>query len=290
MTKNKKIILTILSNLLIVPLCLYGALRCYEWDFKILCIALSCIPLISIGFPILVGNKIFTAKEFFSIILMMFACFISLQTFNSQNKVRFHYEIEEFSIKPNFLSLVFAVLLYISFFVKGTLNFPKKIYSYVIIIFNLIFLSSFMSIFISNDQWELFGLIELPFSAQTLAIIAILISYFGIKAAAGFAWIALFICGFSRLVQIDSAMGRSTIPYVLCPFVSLLMQVTDSENFKQMLLKYSNSGKKALNQVGTDINSSVEVTKKAVKTVAEAVSTATTGMPVNAVEEKHDKS
>lgn len=267
----------LLLNFLAVPVSLFlgYAFSSDGTAFFALADIFYLVPVITIGGPLLVGKKIFTVREFISFILMLYACLISFSDFIIlEQKLGItkgsYNSLKSFSVKPRVLSVCFAIFLYVSLIVKGFIDFPKKVYSYSMMVSGVVFLSSFMNLFVSNDKWKIFGFIELPFSAQTLAILVILFSYFGVKAAVGFGWIALLICAVSRMADADSAMGLLAIPYLLCPFTSLMIAAQDTEKFKNMSGYVAETVKKVLDHAGSDVSASVDVTKKAVKAVAGA--------------------
>ena len=270
--------------------CLYGALVCYTYSFLISALFLCLVPIIVLFFPLFVRTlHLLNGKEFFSILLMIISCLFSFKSYTYIHDGFWKDTLKTFTIVPGFLPLVFAILLYVSLFVKGFISIPKNVYNYLIMVCDIIFLSSFMTIFISNEKWKLFGLFELPFTAQTLAILAILISYLGIKAVSGFAWIALFICGFSHLMEIDSAMGLYVIPYIICAFISILLQVQDESKFKELIRNGLFSSKKVMGQVKKDVEASGKVVQDTVASFSSAVVSTATGVPVGLVNSDRTK-
>ena len=172
-----------------------------------------------------------TRKEFFSaktlsIILILVSVLISLRSYSvkiSKNLGPISWE-ETFveSIKPSLRSVLCAILLFSSVLVRyGTKNL-KGFSSYVLLVLDILFISSFLNILCNNEAWPI------PFIVidnQTFLILAIIFSWIGISAVSGFIWLAIFIMGILRMAKIENLMGFSAVAYLICAFVSLILQL-----------------------------------------------------------------
>lgn len=172
---------------------------------------------------------------------------------------------EEFStsIRPSLRSTLFGIMLITSILVRNGNKNIKGILSYLIIAFDIMFVSSFLNILCTNDPWPI------PFLTidnQTFLIFAILISWVGISAVSGIMWIVVFILGITELTKIESAMGFVAVVYLICAFLSILAQLT--------FFKINFSFKEEfMNKAAKKIKGDISATGKVINNIANPVST-----------------
>jgi hypothetical protein len=219
--------------------------------------ALIIIPIIDI--VIIVLRKMFkkhggdTLKILFnrkslSVVFMAVPVLISFQTFVKKGFFFFN----EFSISPSFISTLAAIMLYLSVVVRYRLKLFSDAYETVIICLNILFCASFLEIFFSKETWKI------PFiniSSQSFLLAAIILSWAGMRAIAGFVWIFLFILAVTRIADLNVAMGYFGVVYILSAFVSIGLQLKDSVR----LISFKNDFLGVAHHIGEDIGSSVKM-------------------------------
>jgi hypothetical protein len=169
-------------------------------------------------------------------------------------------EHTEFTMSPSLLTTLVAILLYASVVMRRHKLIFKDLYDTVITILNILFCASFIGLFISGEPWPI-PLINI--NSRTFLIIAIIFSWIGISALAGFIWIFLFIVAIPRMATADILMGAYGVVYILSGFLSIGLQSTDiGETLK--LFRHEFMGTASL--IGQDVNSSIN-TIKTIKTV-----------------------
>lgn len=167
-----------------------------------------------------------------------------------------------FSISPSFISTLAAILLYLSVVVRYRLkNFSNglfsSVYELLIICLNILFCASFLEIFFPKEIWSI------PFiniSSQTFLLIAIILSWIGMRAIAGFVWIFLFILAVIRLAGLNVAMGNLGVAYILSAFVSMGLQLNDLHILSSFKNDFIGG---AAHQIGGDVGSSINMVKAA---------------------------
>ena len=161
-----------------------------------------------------------------AIILILISVLISFFSYSgtiSKNLGPIKWQ-EKFSanIRPSLRSVLFAILLFSSIFVRYGTSRLKDVFSYVILVLDILFISSFLNILCNNEAWPI------PFFTidnQSFLILAVLFSWFGISAVSGFIWIAIFIAGMIQMAKIENLMGFAAVVYLICAFVSLILQI-----------------------------------------------------------------
>lgn len=202
-----------------------------------------------------------TRKEFFSaktvsIILILVSVLISLRSYSvkiSKNLGPISWE-ETFveSIKPSLRSVLCAILLFSSVLVRyGTKNL-KGFSSYVLLVLDILFISSFFNILCNNEAWPIPFLV---IDNQTFLILAIIFSWIGISAVSGFIWLAIFVMGILRMAKIENLMGFSSVAYLICAFVSLILQLkVFNLQFSFVKEFFASSSKRIKNDLSSSAN------------------------------------
>jgi hypothetical protein len=206
-------------------------------------------------------------KSFFrrivAVLFMALPVVISLGTFftDVQKKFLFFFEYTEqivVSIKPGLLSVTMAVMLYLSVIVRRRKKVFSDWYDFLISALNILFCASFLSVFVSGEEWDV------PFihiKSQAFLMVAIVLSWIGMSSIAGFVWIALLIFAIPRMSSVDSAMGFTGAIYVLSAFMSILAQTEDiGETFSELKSDFFG----AASRIANDASASVSAVKSAI--------------------------
>ncbi|MCL2186211.1 MAG: hypothetical protein FWB86_10215 [Treponema sp.] len=266
MNKKRKIFIIILTVLFIW--CFIGAYL----------IENSAIPIVIAVYAIILfltgeGSK----KKKAAIVLMVIPVFISFtQGFSHTKTIFFVFRSTTYySIAPSLLSTLAGVFLYLSIVVRGRVNLFKNAYETVIVVLNVLFCASFLEIFFPKEPWII------PFlgmSSQSFLLMAIVFSWIGMRALAGFLWIGLFLMALGRIVGLNLAMGLWGVVYIISAFVSIGLQLKDHVH---LLSDFKNDFIGISSRVAEDSKLSISETKEAIKKVASIAATATTGVPIN---------
>jgi hypothetical protein len=267
-TKNNKF-LSVLFYAVLFSLSLFFLIRYIDIGIEE---AMLVIPAIDI--VIIVLRKMFkkhgrnTIKILFnrkslSVVFMAIPILISFQTFAvgiEKSFLFFHWtERALFSISPSFVSTLAAILLYLSIVIRYKLRLFSDAYETIIICLNILFCASFLEIFCGKEIWNI------PFiniSSQSFLLVAVILSWIGMRAIAGFIWIFLFILAVTRIAGLNVAMGSLGVAYILSAFVSMGLQMKDSI---RMISSFKNDFIGVSNQIGGDIVSSSNIVNSSVK-------------------------
>ena len=178
------------------------------------------------------------------------------------------------TLMPNMISTMVAIALYSGVVIRNSYEIFKEPLKVILCVANILFLSSLTTIFIVAD----FKLPFLDLSGYAILILAIALSWIGMKAISGYAWVILLISSLGQITRINVAMGFAGVVYILCAFVSMGMQiasgylVVSKDAFKS---EFYNMGQ----VIKGDINKSIEATKEIASSAAKVATTAATGIP-----------
>jgi hypothetical protein len=199
-------------------------------------------------------------RKFFAVIFMGITVALSFRVYKGEIQKKILWIIPwkdkaEFTMSPSLLTTLVAVLFYASVVIRRHKLILRDIYETVITVLNILFCASFIGLFISGEPWNI-PLINL--NSRTFLIIAIIFSWIGMSALAGFIWIFLFIVAIPRLATADILMGTYGVAYILCGFLSIGFQSTNiGETFNLLKNEYMGTA----SRIGQDVHSSIEMTR-----------------------------
>jgi hypothetical protein len=207
-------------------------------------------------------KMIFNRKSL-SVVFMAVPVFISFLTFTVEieKKILWIFPLTEtvsFSISPSLISTLAAIMLYLSVVVRYRLKLFSDVYETIIICLNILFCASFLEIFFPKEIWNI------PFiniSSQSFLLMAVILSWIGMRAIAGFVWIFLFVLAATRIAGLNAAMGRLGTAYILSAFISIGLQLKDSV---RMISSFKNDFRGVTRHVGGDIASSINTIRSPV--------------------------
>ena len=100
---------------------------------------------------------------------------------------------------------------------------------------------------------------------STLLIFALLLSWLGMKAIAGFSWILFIVAAWRHFLEINSAMGMLGAIFILTLALSLFLQIKNYAvisdfmyDFRSMLTPHSNRVRKYVNNTVEIVQSSLD--------------------------------
>ena len=171
-------------------------------------------------------RKFFSSRTSWAALLLVIPIIISFINISGTVTKRFLLWSwnEEFitNITPSLMSTLFAILMLLSVILR---NNPRRMFTkpsrFVLLAEDVLFISSFLNILCNKEPLPIPGI---NVSCQSLLVVAVIFSWVGIKEAAGVIWAAVLILGVTRLCSIDSVMGFTGSLYLLCAFLSGVLQ------------------------------------------------------------------
>lgn len=171
-------------------------------------------------------KKFFSSRTNWAVILLLVPIIISFTNISGTITKRFLFWSwnEKFmtNITPSLMSTLFAILLLLAVILR---NNPRRMFSkpsrFVMLAEDVLFISSFLNILCNKEMLPIPGI---NVSCQALLVVAVVFSWVGIKEVAGIVWAAVLVLGVTRLCAIDSVMGFTGALYLLCAFLSGVLQ------------------------------------------------------------------
>ena len=180
-----------------------------------------------------------TLKEKISIALISESVIISFQEFEYTYEWFFYIKRSaKLTIAPNMLTLIMSILYSLSLYLRNHISFSVKPKDIAINILNILFLSSLISVLVSNEYFRIPLIGETSFTSQSLCLFLLVLSWVGMKSLNIFIFpiIALFALG--RIGEVNKAMGIAGIFYLLFSYTSLVIQFSDNTSIHKI---YKNS-------------------------------------------------
>ena len=133
----------------------------------------------------------------------------------------FGYKIysEEINIKPSLISTMLALFLFGGFVLRNLNNIMNDYIKIIFYILDLIFFSGFIAMF-SNGTTNILG-----FSSQSILFFAVVLMYVGIRSLLRYVLLIFIACSFLFISKVNEAMGAFGAIYILCAFISFLIQI-----------------------------------------------------------------
>lgn len=171
-------------------------------------------------------RSFFSSRTNWAFILLLIPIIISFINISGTVTKRFLFWSwsEQFlsNITPSLMSTLFAILMLLAVILR---NNPRRLFSkpsrFVLLAEDVLFISSFLNILCNKEPLPIPGI---NISCQSLLVVAVVFSWVGIKEVAGIIWAAVLILGVTRLCTLDSIMGFTGSLYLLCAFLSGVLQ------------------------------------------------------------------
>ncbi|WP_418186649.1 hypothetical protein [Aliarcobacter lanthieri] len=153
-----------------------------------------------------------TGQRFLSLIFLLIS---SIMVFITYSKEIWFFQVS-LSMKPDLISSLIAIILISPLYARNILKWNKSIYTIITGIFFLLIFSSLVQLSMGGDGFK-------STVNQFIFISAISLSWLGIRAVAGIAWILLFFgVGFS-LITNNIIMGFYGFIYISSAFLGLVL-------------------------------------------------------------------
>lgn len=149
---------------------------------------------------------------------------------------------EPINIHPNMITSIFAVSFYAALIARYNIfragNIVEGIISSVRTFLNCWVLSSLLSIAlpakeISTNSNTLTTLLNN--SEVTFFILAVILSWLGMKTIAGYSWIIFVLVACAHMIKVNNAMGMWGALFIITLTISLFLQISSYSNIKDFL-------------------------------------------------------
>lgn len=191
-------------------------------------------------------------------------------------------------LRPDMFSTIGAVAIYAGIVIRGNIETFKSPIKIILLVLNVLFIASFTKVFLSTEHWKLFGFFDMGITSQTMFFITVAISWLGMKTIAGFSWIILFLAAIGTMTQVNESLGAAGVLYILCPFISIGMQLAG--NFINISMStFKEDFFASTDVIKGDIYHSIDSTKKGVNSAIGVAATMATGIPTIPKIEEEEK-
>jgi len=175
------------------------------------------------------------------------------------------------SIRPGLISMLIAVIFYLSLMVRYEGVFRKRnlfevFVSIVRMTVNCWVIAALVTLVIPETGNQGSSLFAFLFSGNqsTILVIALLLSWLGMKTIAGFSWVLFIAAAWSHLTQIDAAMKMGGAIFVLTFALSLFLQIKDYTDIKDFWKEFKQKARPVSDEIKTEINAAADdATEKA---------------------------
>lgn len=159
------------------------------------------------------------------------------------------------SIRPDYISCLYAVLLYAAFIVRFK-GIQRTVGSWIDIIFCfmiVLLLSSFIQTILVTKTFNIFGLKEISIDTNVILPVAILLSWLGLKLVSAACMVGIGVLAIFHISTLSNAMGSLYGPaYILCAFMGILLYFSIEPAFIEALPNFKKSVDRGLNYVQHD--------------------------------------
>lgn len=180
-----------------------------------------------------------TNKEKVSFILIIESLLLSFKKYSITDiKYEWYYliipkqkaETKEIDLFPDMLSLLISIFFYLSLRFRNGIYYETSIKTVAFSVAYILFFSSLISVLASNEYIKipLYG--ETEITTKSFFVYTLVLSYVGIKSMNKILIpISLFFI-LGRIEDVNRAMGRNGIFYIMFAFVSISFQVSSIKN------------------------------------------------------------
>ena len=207
-----------------------------------------------------------TNKEKVSFLLIIESLLLSFKKYSFTDvKYEWHYfiipklknETKEIDLFPDMLSLLISIFFYLSLRIRNGIFYETSVKTCAFSATYVLFFSSLINVLASNEYIKipLYG--ETEFTTKSFCIYSLVLSYLGIKSMNKILIpVSLFFI-LGRIDDVNRAMGKNGIFYIMFAFVSVSLQVSSFKNILNEIkedFEYKNK-----NIYITNINNNINV-------------------------------
>lgn len=182
-----------------------------------------------------------TTTEKIAFALMAESIMISYNKFYYTKTNWFFYTRKiEVSIQPNMVSIIIALSYYFSLVVRNNLRMADRPKDLILNLANLLFFSTLISVFVSNEYLYIPFYQETNITAQTFCLFLSLSFWICIKSINKLIYPIMAFLSMCRLGEVNKAMGNIGICYLLCAYLSLILQISSWNKSGNMMNNFTN--------------------------------------------------
>lgn len=177
--------------------------------------------------------------------------------------INWSYGHEIMSIRPNMISTLYAVFLYMAFIIrfKDLKQMLHSLLDMLTCIFMILILAALIQPLL-KVQGIPFFIWKIPFDANIMIPIAIVLSWLGLGTISGMIYPIIFVLGICNLIFLNDAMGIWGIVFILSTFLGMLFYISTEPQFYSMKSYFSLSMKRGMSTVKSDMNETGQTAKK----------------------------
>ena len=210
----------------------------------------------------------FRPADLLGIVLMIVPCILSLQKFSFETTTsqrilliftRHVTNTEITSLRPGLLSSLIAVIFYAALLIRLDLfkadSLLEGIISVARTFLNCWALASLITLALPAEQLQGVAFKDFLLNHQgVLLLLALVLSWIGMRTISGYCWILFIIAAWNRLMNLDKAMEISGPVYVITLFVSLLLQIGSTTDLKDIIYEFRGQFSSAASSVRTNMS------------------------------------
>ncbi len=159
-------------------------------------------------------------------------------------------------IRPDYMSCLYAVLLYGAFVVrfKGVMRTVGSWIDIIFCVLNVLLISSFVQTLLVTKTIKLFWVKDVSINTAILIPVAVLLSWLGLKLVSVLCMAAVGILALVNITTLSSAMGSLYGPvYIICAFLGILLYLAVEPAAMEILPHFRKSVQKGASYMRSDV-------------------------------------
>ena len=190
---------------------------------------------------------------------------ISFLTFDLDKWFLFFPYTEEKGMMPDLTCALLSVSFYLALIVRYGIfrkdNLVEGIISTIRTLLDCWAMAALISPIVAADNAEVKVLYIFRFNSVTILLIAVILSWVGVKSIAGFCWILYVIVAFSCWGDVAEAMGGAGALFVITFAASMFLQIQNFSNVKDFFRELRGSSSRYSGQIKGDMKSAIDDVK-----------------------------
>lgn len=182
------------------------------------------------------------------LISMLFLLMSGLMSFFEYTQTRIFWDYH-LTFAPGFISTIIAVCLISPLYLRGILHWSRSVYSILSFILILLVFASFIQLALGGAKAP--GVIVI----STL-LLAVTLSWLGIRGVAGVCWILVLIVAIYSAVLNNLAMGFYGFVYIVTGFLGIVLHsgLNPGQLLSDIKLEYSEKVANVSSNIKSDVN------------------------------------
>lgn len=184
-----------------------------------------------------------------SLVFLLISGAMCFLTYTRHNTFWWNTEV---TFKPSYQATIIAIILITPLYIRGILKWNKSIYTIISLILILLVFASFVELALGgNDKNNI---------VVVLLASAVILSWLGIRAIAGFSWALAFIAAIYSAQITNLTMGFYGFIYIGSGFLGLVLHsgLNPGSLVNGIKEEFSSSTKNIASKAKQDINTTIE--------------------------------